>query len=1131
MIKLYRLLILILLVCFVNSWQTAAQSNAKTIKIECNNERLPLVLKRLEKLSGYKFLFTYDDINQFIINGVFESKSIEQELKIIIGNKPIEFTIEGQYITITLKEKAKSTSKLNNDNNLEKSFVYLRGHVLDPSNKGIPGVNIVVPGQTGVVSQLNGDFSLKVPKNEISIVNFSFIGLKTETREFQPKNDMYDIIVILKDEVSKLNEVVVNGMFTRRSESFTGSATTFKSEELLTAGNQNVLKSLKNLDPSFQIMENIDFGSDPNRMPEIQMRGKTSFPNLKGDFSGNTNQPLFILDGFETTLEKVYDLDMNRIETVTLLKDAAAKAVYGSKAANGVVVIETKRPKSGELRLYYNGIANIEAPDLTGYNLMNASEKLAFERERGFYTATLNSVGIPADIRDARYKTYYDNILSGVNTYWLSQPLHVGFGQKHSMTLEGGDNRIRYQAGVYYNNVAGVMKGSGRSTFNINTSLSYSYKNLIFRNSLEFTRNNSSNSPYGDFSDYAKLNQYWRPYDNSGNLQKILGYIYTNTPVYNPLYNASLNTKSESNYSDVLDNFNVDWKISESLRAVGKISFSRQENGSDLFYPPGHTLFVNYDANGLSDRKGLYKKTNGYMQIITANAGINYNKTLGNHLIFANATWNLSDSKISSNSYSAEGFGNDYLDEISFATQFEEGTTPVSTDNHTREVGIIGAVNYSYADRYLFDGSIRTTGSSQYGSENRWGTFWSLGTGWNLHHEKFMNKANWLKQLKIRSSIGYTGSQNFSPYQALARYTYISTIYDGRYGVDLLGLPNNSLRWQRTLDWNSGFDLLINRFISARFDYYISTTNDLLSDISIPPSMGFSTYKENLGQVQNKGAELSLSITPWRIDEKQTWLTFTFSASHNENKIKKIYDIFKTFNDSQNNNKDQDNVIQGGDESSIAALKSKYTDPSVLYYEGQSMSAIWGVRSLGIDPITGNEVYLTKNNEITYIWDSKDQVVIGDTQAKLLGNIGFNAGYNGFTLSLLCNYRWGGDIYNSTLVDKVENVSGFFNLDKRILESWRSIGDVSPYKVLNLNNINYTKPTSRFVQKNNELTISSINLGYDFQKFKFVKNAGMERFRIAFSTNDLLRMTSVEIERGTNYPFARAYSLSLQATF
>lgn len=171
-----------------------------------------------------------------------------------------------------------------------------------------------------------------------------------------------------------------------------------------------MLKSLKNLDPAFQIMENLEFGSDPNRLPNVQLRGQTSFSNLQGDYEGNPNQPLFILDGFETTIEKVFDLDMNRVASVTLLKDAAAKAIYGSKAGNGVVVIETIRPKAGELRVYYSGDFGIEAPDLTGYDLMNAAEKLAYEVQIGMYGPNTAPGVITA--YDS-YKKVYDDVQRG----------------------------------------------------------------------------------------------------------------------------------------------------------------------------------------------------------------------------------------------------------------------------------------------------------------------------------------------------------------------------------------------------------------------------------------------------------------------------------------------------------------------------------------------------------------------------------------------------------------------------------------------------------------------------------------------------------------------------------------------
>ena len=455
--------------------------------------------------------------------------------------------------------------------------VRVGGVVKDKKGHPLPGVTVLIKGtMMGVVTDENGDYSIELPDSKDIRLIFSFIGMKAQEVAYTGQKE---INVTLHEEVAQMDEVVVTGMFTRKAESFTGSAATFKKEDIMRAGNQNLIKSLKNLDPSFQIMENLEFGSDPNRMPDVQLRGQTSFSSVRGDYEGNPNQPLFILDGFETTIEKVFDLDMNRVASVTLLKDAAAKAIYGSKAGNGVVVIETVRPQMGELRVYYSGDFGIEAPDLTGYDLMDAQEKLDFEVGIGMYSPN-TAPGVITAVES--YKKVYDDIQRGVNTYWLSQPLRVGFSHKHSLTLEGGDERMRYQFGLSYNNTAGVMKASERNTLNANTTLSYTYKSLLFRNTIEFTRNWSKNSPYGSFDEYTSLNPYWAPYDKDGNLNQIF-IVHNgnsddrgNTEVYNPLYNATLNTKNESAYTEIRDNFSADWNISDAFRLRGSFSYARR---------------------------------------------------------------------------------------------------------------------------------------------------------------------------------------------------------------------------------------------------------------------------------------------------------------------------------------------------------------------------------------------------------------------------------------------------------------------------------------------------------------------------------------------------------------------------
>ncbi|MGM9727207.1 MAG: carboxypeptidase-like regulatory domain-containing protein [Prevotella sp.] len=615
-------MILMLTVLFAGfATEAGAQQKQKEIRVEFKKAPMSEVLKKLQKASGYQILFTYDDVKSITVEGPLVAKDINDALRKIFDGRPFVFSIDGKYVSVLLKENVERKQPRQRQKTYKVS-----GYVMDTEQGPLPGASVAVEGSSVmVIADGNGRFSLDLPAETKTTLLFSYVGMKTVRRTFDGKSGDKANVYISLNEDNNLQEVVVNGMFERRKSSFTGSTTTFTKDELKEVGNQNLLKSLKNLDPSFNIEENLAMGSNPNAMPNVQLRGQTSF-NIQGDYDGNQNQPLFILDGFETTLEKVNDLDMNRIQSVTLLKDAAAKAIYGSKAGNGVVVIQTIRPKSGEMRISYNGDLNIEAPDLTGYNLMNAQEKFDWEIAHDRFTNWASM--IDPHRADLLYKSIYDAIASGVDTYWLSKPLRTGVGQKHTVQLEGGDSKVRYIVGASYNNIAGVMKGSSRNTLNINSTLSYTYKNMVFRNQLDYDRNVSKNSPYGSFSDYAALEPYFAPYDANGNVKQILGYrtVYNGggfgDPVYNPIYNAQLNTKDQSDYTTFTENFEMDWHINDNFRFTGKFSYIRQTSGGDVFMPASHTMFADYDANGNSDRKGRYTKTNGSYETLSAQAGL-----------------------------------------------------------------------------------------------------------------------------------------------------------------------------------------------------------------------------------------------------------------------------------------------------------------------------------------------------------------------------------------------------------------------------------------------------------------------------------------------------------------------------
>ena len=998
----------------------------------------------------------------------------------------------------------------------------ISGTVVDENGEPLPGAHVMQKkinkndSQAAVVVDVDGKFMITVPAatKELEV---SYMGYDTKVVTLT-KEKNYEISLRPSSEL--MEEVVVTGAFTRKANTYTGSVTTVKSDELLRVGNSNLLASLANIDPSFVKIDNLSAGSNPNAMPDFQMRGQTGFADLKGEYQSNPNQPLFILDGFETDLTKIMDLDMNMVASVTLLKDATAKAIYGSKAANGVIVVETKRPEAGRLKMTYNGSFNFEMPDLSSYDLCNSAEKLQAEKMAGIYTSdnAVSQISL-----EKLYQTKLNEVLAGVDTDWTAQPTRMGVGQKHAIYMEGGDQYMLYGVDLSYNNIQGVMKGSDRTTFQGGVTLSYRIKNFMFRNKLSVTYNEANDSPYGSFSTYTLMNPYSRLYDEKGHLVQSYEYETGGAVTTNPIWNSTINTVDLTKYTDITNNFYVEWNPLTNLKLTGRLGLTKKTTSIDDFKPASHTDFVHYAGKDLY-KKGSYKKSEGDNFNINGDLGLSYSVQLNKHLVFFNGQLNFSNYTYNTAVMKAEGFPNENMNHISFGVQYDSSTgKPTGTEGISRSIGGIASLNYSYDDRYLFDANYRLTGSSEFGANSRWGSFWSLGAGWNIHNEGFLKDSEVINRLKLRASTGYTGSQGFSTYEAMATLKYYGNkSYNGYIGSYLVGLANPDLRWQKKLDNSFGVDFtLFKNRLNGRFDYYTSLTKGMLTDITVPPSTGFYSYRENMGETENKGYEAYLNFRAFEHKASKSYLNVFTSLARNKNKIKKISNTLKKFNDDQDANKTQaDN----------AANKANITSPSVRFEEGQSMTAIWAVPSLGIDPQNGKEIFVKKDGTVTYEWRAEDQVQCGDSQPEFTGNFGFNSEIKGFGLSATFSYRLGGQLYNQTLVDKVENASIYYNVDRRVFtDRWQKEGDVALYK--SIGDKSYTRPTSRFVEDNNTLTLSSVNVYYDFRHCKFMKNSFLERLKVSAYMNDVFVISSIKTERGTSYPFARTVSLAVQATF
>ncbi|MCK7557789.1 carboxypeptidase-like regulatory domain-containing protein [Chitinophaga sedimenti] len=407
------------------------------------------------------------------------------------------------------------------DHLLQQVKVYtISGTVTDAAGAPIPGASVFIKGtSTGMTTNNEGKYILTNVR-ENAVVVFRMIGYKpfeyTLTRNIA-------LNVKLENDIQSMKDVVITGYQKIDKNNYTGSALTITGDELKRFNSQNILQSIQSFDPSFKLVENNLAGSNPNQLPNINMRGSTALPagnNVtlsRNQMATVTNMPMFMLDGYQVGLQTIWDLDINRIASVTLLKDAAATAVYGSRGSNGVLVFITKAPPEGQLQVFYNYEMNLNTPDLSAYSVLKGKDKLEYEKLAGLYTE--NGVD-DADKLQEIYYSKYKNILSGVNTYWLAQPISNDLGHKHSISVQGGSKAIRYGVDARYQTNKGVMKGSGRDRYSLGTQLSYNLDNnrIMFRNNFNISQVKGTESPYGSFSTFVNMNPYYPLKDSMGRL-------------------------------------------------------------------------------------------------------------------------------------------------------------------------------------------------------------------------------------------------------------------------------------------------------------------------------------------------------------------------------------------------------------------------------------------------------------------------------------------------------------------------------------------------------------------------------------------------------------------------------------
>ena len=1114
--RVMRRLAVLLVIWTAGLSAVRAQQSQQTIAVNFRNATVQQVFTWLDNHTQYDFVYNNSQIESLPrVSMQMSRTTVVDVVKHCLRNSSLSYQIRGNMVVIRPADEIKKGTE---------EAVQFSGVVYDENGLPLAGVSVVLKqASRGAVTGPDGKFTLKARRSDDMTLSFSFLGMKNQeiavfNNGKQVFKELDKINVHMDPAVSEIGNVVVTGILNIAQKSFSGSSTTITGEQLKTVAPQgNALSAIQIFEPSFRIAANLDMGSNPNALPQMYVRGRSGIGTPALDESltsehalkNDPNQPIFMLDGYEVSMEKIYDLDIERIETYTILKDAAATAMYGSRAANGVVVITTKPLPAGRLNVTYSGNFTINAPDLSSYNLMNAREKLEAERLAGYYD-TDDPSQIATKLKE--YNGKLQNIERGIETDWLALPLRTSFGHKHSIGIAGASDAFRYGLDLMYDDQEGVMKGQNRKKMSAALNLQYQYKGLTFRNQMTTTLVNSQESPYGTFSDYVRMNPYDTYLDENGNIGMNMATWHSGSPYRNPMYDATLGSFDKGKRHEFYDQFDVRYYLNKKINFKANVALGYIVSDSDKFTDPAAAKFQSTEKKGQLTTSRQKQSTydislNGY-----------YNDQIGRHNINFVVGLNIREEKTNYEGFTYSGFPEGGFSAPGYAKDID---TKSYLEGKNRLFGALAVLNYSYNDVIFADLSGRIDGSSQFGSNKRFAPFFSTGAGVNVHNLKFFKENTpWLTQFKLRGTYGMTGKVSFPSYAAQNKYEmFTDWQYPTGDGVQIMYLGNPNLKWERTLQTDLGFEFeILKGLFYAKYNYYIKDTHDNIADMFIPTSSGFTSYKENIGRMENRGHEIKLQSRV--VNTRNTIINLIFNGASNKGKLKKISNSLRAYNDRVN---EHYNSNQGGND--------VQSTPLLRYVEGGSLTGIYAMRSLGIDPATGKELYMRRDGSTTFKWDPAENVLVGDTEPSMSGSFGLSAYWKGFTLDTYFMYEWGGQRYNQTLRTTIEMADILnSNCDRRVLsDRWIKPGDIARFRdIKDYNSV--TRPTSRLVQNYSYLNMSSLSVGYEFKR-DMIRKLGLYRLKLQFNCRDLFTASSIQVERGLSSPYARAFTLSVNASF
>lgn len=1105
LIKIMKLSFLCLLIgCLSISAATHSQEAKVSLKIK--NKSISHVFDEIQRQTSYSFWFESEDVNvKKKVSVDVEKETVASVLESVLHNQNVDFSLKGNHIVIVSKD-AKSKDLASASTTKEIVAIPKRkisGTIVDELGVPVIGASVLIKGTAnGVTSDLDGNFTLEVDTKDILVV--SFIGYSSQEIVV---NKQESLSITLKENLKALDEVVVVGFGVQKKINLTGAVASIGKESLESRPLTSLSAGLQGLVPGMTVMQS---SGQPGRdSGTIKIRGEGTLGN---------GSPMILVDGIESSMENV---DANDVESISVLKDASSAAIYGSKAANGVILITTKRGSlsGGKPKISYNN------------NFGWQKETDRPERLSSWEYAELYNEGLVWDGKKprwteediAKFRAGTDPYLYP-NTDWRDL-LYTGSGfqHQHNVNIVGGSDMVRYMASVGYQEQNGILPNTSKKQYNARTNLDITpIKNLEVGLSMYFSNRDivAPTNPYaGGPHQYFVMANRMAPWIPVRDANGDYGYISDGNPIAWLDFGATID-KVERRVNAI---GSVKYTFMEGLSLKAQGSYRTNSDDENEFQKDIH-----YSPSKYHGPNRMYLKS-WFNTMLTGDIIADFNRSFGKHNIAAIAGFHAEKFDSKDMEMFRKDFPNNDFSDINAGST--SGMENKGSTGHLNMLSYFGRVTYDYAGKYLLEGNVRSDASSRFADGHRWGTFPSFSAGWRISEEDFMESArDIISNLKIRGSWGKLGNQN-----GLGYYPSVSSVSFGKDysypfngaivpGAAIGAINKRTISWEKTTTWGVGVDFGLFNTINGSIEYYDRRTTDILMAVGAPATFGLKGYTDNIGEMSNKGVEISLSYNK-RFGEVDFGATANFS--HNTNKILSL---------------GAETMLSDGDYRKMRLVGhpygSYYGYKTAGIFKSQEEIDTWPKYKMsGYKVMPGDLKYvdIDGDGEIT----AKDRVPLGATTPDMVFGFNLTAAYKGFDIQTFFQGAAGVSGYiDQNAIGEFQGDSGsplaFWkdrwtpdNPNAKIPRIQNETGISSPNRII----------SDYWVQNANYLRLKNLQVGYTFPS-NWVNKLSISRLRLFYSGENLLTFTSFldgfdpeTPSGGVGYPQVKVHSFGLSVTF